>query len=132
MTVLRGLLCTHSVSYTGECTRYVGNLISKSKTASGGPVAHLELSHLTDWPSRHGTRTWPFLRAMLGKWAQAGLPGIADDLIAFIDEPEHFEERGDWYLRWSPTTPSVEIHGAGAQEHPGWPEQVVRGGRSQP
>ncbi len=35
---------------------------------------------------------------MLGKWAQAGLQGLADDLIAFIDEPEHFEERGDWYF----------------------------------
>jgi integrase len=35
---------------------------------------------------------------MLRKWREAGLPGLAADMIAFIDEPEHFEESADWYF----------------------------------
>ncbi|MBU8546154.1 MULTISPECIES: site-specific integrase [Roseomonadaceae] len=35
---------------------------------------------------------------MLRNWGETGLPGLADDLMAFIDQPEHFEESGDWYF----------------------------------
>ena len=35
---------------------------------------------------------------MFRKWRQGGFPGLDDDLIAFLDEPEHFEESGDWYF----------------------------------
>ncbi len=96
--LLRGLLFTHSVEYALQCTRNLGMLISEADEASSGPIPNLTLLHLADWPSRHGSETWRFLRAMFRKWLQGGLPGLADDLIAFLDEPEHFEESGDWYF----------------------------------
>jgi integrase len=97
-TLLRGLLFTHSVDYAAQCTRSLGALISEADTAHGGPISSLALSHLADWPIRHGTQTWRFLRAMFRKWIQAGLPGLDTELIAFVNEPEHFEEDGDWYF----------------------------------
>lgn len=97
-TILRGMLSTHSVDYARECTKYLRFIIAEADEANGGPVSNLAVAHLNDWPARHGQMTWPFVRATLRKWREAGLPGLADDMVAFIDEPQHFEESGDWYF----------------------------------
>lgn len=98
LTVLRGLLFTHSLNYAIACTYWLGALIAEADKVNGSSVSNLEVAHLTDWPARHGQSSWPFVRAMLRKWREAGLPGLADDMVAFIDEPQHFEESGDWYF----------------------------------
>jgi integrase len=98
LIVLRGLLSTHSVDYASKCTWYLGLLLAEADMANAGTICSLKLAHLTDWPVRHGLSSWPFVRAMLRKWREAGLPGLADDMVAFIDEPQHFEESAPWYF----------------------------------
>lgn len=98
LTVLRGLLFNHSVDYADRCTRSLRALLIEADEMHGGPITDLALNHLADWPHRHGSKTWPFLRATFRKWRAAGLPGLADDIIEFIDSPQHFEESGDWYF----------------------------------
>ncbi|MBU8545340.1 MULTISPECIES: hypothetical protein [Roseomonadaceae] len=51
VTLLTGLLATHSVQYASQCTRYLGSLVAEADEANGGPVASLQLAHLSDWPA---------------------------------------------------------------------------------
>src|ERR1700744_66038 len=38
LTVLRGLLLTHSVDYARQCTKELGALITEADDANGGPI----------------------------------------------------------------------------------------------
>lgn len=98
LTVLRGLLHTHSTAYASNCTRYIGKLISDADQSNDEPIELLSVAHLADWPARYGLASWPFVRAVLSKWAEGGLPGLAADLIEFLDSPDHFEESRPWYF----------------------------------
>ncbi|TIV77832.1 MAG: site-specific integrase [Mesorhizobium sp.] len=90
--ILHGMFSTHSLSYVQACTRYVGAAIAEGRRA-GRPMEMLGLVDIAEWPARHGLTTWPFLRAVLSRWTESGLPGLEPELIAFLTGPEAFEER---------------------------------------
>ena len=99
VTVLRRLLFTHSVIYASTCTRYVGQLLAATDAADGRAVECLGTEHVADFPNRYGLNQWPFVRAVLVKWADVGLPGLSTELIDYLRSPESFEEKdGGWYF----------------------------------
>lgn len=104
ITILRGMLSTHSLPYAENCTRYVGALISDAqsvpKDEDGGtlgrlPVEVITLEHFDDWPCRYGVNSWAGVQAVLGRWHEIGLPGLSAEAKDFLRQPEKFEQKGN-------------------------------------
>lgn len=104
ITILRGMLSTHSLSYVEICTRYVGALLSDAQSAlndeNGGtigsrPVEVIALKHCDDWPRRYGVNSWAHVQAVLGRWRKSGLPGLSAEVKEFLRQPEKFEQKGN-------------------------------------
>ena len=104
ITILRGMLSTHSLPYAESCTRYVGALVSDAQSSpkdeDGGtigsrPVEDITLEHCNDWPRRYGVNSWPYVQAVLGRWHESGLPGLSAEVKGFLRQPEKFEQKGN-------------------------------------
>jgi integrase len=98
LKIFSGLLATHSLSYVSSCIHYVGRFAADC-VLRGDPSEELALRMLEDWPLRYSASSWPFVRAVLGRWKRLRLPGLGQDVAEFLEEPERFEESGNgWYF----------------------------------
>ena len=103
ITILRGMLSTHSLPYAEVCTRYVGALLSDAQSAlvdgdartiGSSPVQVITLEHFEDWPRRYGVNSWAHVQAVLGRWLKSGLPGLSAEVKEFLRQPVKFEQKG--------------------------------------
>lgn len=85
---LRKMLKTHSLPYVENCNRYVGNLFY------GRQVDLITLNDIQTWAANHKLSAWPFLQAVLKRSLKLSLPGLDDELVAFLKSPTKFEEKG--------------------------------------
>lgn len=96
--VLKGLLSTHSLVYAGQCLSFFGRFASEV-TSSLPESDNLSLLQLEQWPAKYPLSGWPFMQAVLNRWTASGLPGLGQDIRAFLAQPEKFEEEGNgWYF----------------------------------
>jgi len=90
------MLTTHSLSYVSKCVYFVGRFASD---CAGDGRAQLTLDMFEGWSSRYPASAWNFVQAVLGHWKASGYPGLAQDVVAFLERPDKFEERGNgWYF----------------------------------
>ncbi len=92
------MMSTHSLSYTEKCAYFFGKFASELNERETDRSL-LRLEFFRDWPTRYPASSWNFVQAILGRWRSSGYPGLDADLVAFLDQPEKFEEEGNgWYF----------------------------------
>jgi hypothetical protein len=97
-SVIVAMLSTHSLSYVQTCLFYVNQLACALSKAQ---FSHSELGeHTLEVCSQQlKPSSWQFIRPVLNKICQSGMPGIDSNLQAFLRDPVPFEERGSgWYF----------------------------------
>ena len=96
--ILRGMLATHSLSYASKCVYFVGRFAGDC-AGRGNSKAQLTLDMFEEWSRRYPASAWSFVQAVLGHWKASGYPGLAQDVVTFLERPDEFEEQGNgWYF----------------------------------
>ena len=93
LTILKGMLSTHSLPYVVNCNYFTSKLfdLEESNVDKNNFVS---LAFLENWNNTAPASAHRFVMAMLRKWIVLQLPGLGSDLVAFLESPEKFEEKG--------------------------------------
>jgi integrase len=99
ISILVGLLQTHSIEYSHSCAYYVRRFVKDVLHPRLDPASPLLLKDLGDWINRYGIAAWAFMQAVLSRWADSKLPGLDPDIVSFLRQPTKWETKGKgWYF----------------------------------
>lgn len=98
-SILIGLLQTHSPDYSSACLNLTRRFVSQVLLKRPVPHAPFLLEDLSDWIDQFGIVSWPFMQAILMRWADSKLLGLDPDIVSFLRQPTKWETKGKgWYF----------------------------------
>lgn len=95
VSILIGLLQTHSPEYSYSCQYYVGRFVRKVLLERSDPYGPFVLEDLSGWVHQFGVDSWSFMKTVLARWDGSKLPGLDTRISSFLNQPTQWEQKGN-------------------------------------